>query len=256
MELYNAMERNKLNKVSIKTHSKLAWWRSSKASPKPWPQPPWCWGWVLRSLRQSISNLFWIRPFIDIKTGVHTAVWNFHTPVWVFRSRFISNFDVYLKLYLKFWISTRPCGISTRPCVISVSSPAPVSTALWNFHRAVGFLCLLLCDHHTAVGNFHTAVCLLCLLFCDRYTAVGNFHTAVWNLCKAAFESAVLRFDPFSRRPASTSLLLHRGHLSGTQQVVGHVFSSFCSFLLKFSSKLTRVSFTNTTAFVPLHLDE
>jgi len=226
-----------------------------QASPKPWPQPPWCWGRVLRSLHQNISNLFSIRLFIDIKTGVHTAVWNFHTPVWVFRSRFISNSDVYLKLYLKIWIFTRPCGISTRSCVISVCSPAPaprpcgISTGPW-----VSSACSTVTITRPWVISTRPCVFSV-LLFRDRYTAVCNFHTAVWILCKAAFESAVLRFDPFSRRTASTSLLLHRGHLSGTRQVVGHIFSSFCS-LLKFSSKLTRVGFMNATAFVPLHLDE
>ncbi len=145
-------------KVSMKTPSKLAWWWSSKPLRNPGRSPLSVGGESWEVSAKVYLNLFWIRPFIDIKTGVHTAVWNFHTPVWI----------------------------------------------LW----------------------------------------------------KAILESTVLRFALFSRRTASESLLLHRGHPSGTRRVVDRVVSSFSPFCRSSPPIWLELVFTNATAFVPLHLDE
>ena len=99
-------------------------------------------------------------------------------------------------------------------------------------------------------------MCLLCLFFCDRHTAVWNFHTPMWILWKAAFESAVLRFAPFSRQTASKSLLLHWGHPSGTRRVVDRVVSSFSHYYRSFLPNLLELDFASGTGFVPLQFNE
>jgi len=96
MELYNAMERLKLMKESIikpprirvvtilQSLSETLAAAPSKLGTSLEKSPPKYIEFVLKSVLNRHKN------------GHPRGVWNFHTPVWLFRSMFISNSRVYL----------------------------------------------------------------------------------------------------------------------------------------------------------------